>query len=88
MKGPSPSGFCINTFLAYSVGHDNNFVSMLEVSDLEDMIEVTMQDLNKEQKLRLESSNETRNKMVQKASLPNPSITMSPMYPSAEAAGT
>lgn len=50
---------------------------MPEIGDSKDVIEVTIQDLSEEQKLCLESLGEIRNKVVQKASLPTPSISTS-----------
>lgn len=46
------------------MGHDNNFIGMLKISNLKDVIEGTMQDINKEQKLCLESFSKTRNKVL------------------------
>jgi hypothetical protein len=46
------------------VGHDNNIIYILEISDLENMIEVTMQDLNKGQNLYLESFSKKRNNVL------------------------
>jgi hypothetical protein len=42
--------FAAIRFLARPVGHDSNFFTMPEDHDPEDIIEVTMEDLNDEQK--------------------------------------
>jgi hypothetical protein len=70
------------------VGHDYNFFTMLEDHNVEDVIEVTLEDLDEEQrkpveanrdaftKLCLESFSKTRGKVIQKNQLPTPSITI------------
>lgn len=80
--------FAATRFLACSVGPDNNFFTMLEDHDPEDIIEVTLEDLNEEQrklvedsrdaftKLYLHSFSKTRGKVIQQNQLPTPSITI------------
>ena len=58
---------------------------MIEIGELEDVIEVTMEDmedLNEDQKVCLESFGETRNKVVHKPNLPTLSITTYSVDPS------
>jgi hypothetical protein len=76
-----------------------NFFTMREETDPENIIEVTMEDLNDEQKklieanrdaytkLCLDSSNKIRGKVIQQSQLPTPSITVTTTDGSAEASG-
>jgi hypothetical protein len=70
------------------VGHDYNFFTMPEDHDPEDIIGVTLEDLDEEQrklieanidaftKLCLDSFSKTRGKVIQKNQLPTPSVTV------------
>lgn len=83
--------------LARSVEHDNIFIGIPEIVDVEDMIKINTDDLNDEQKeliqtnvdaymkLCLESFGKIRNGAVQKSQLLNPSVTTAPLNESAEA---
>lgn len=83
--------FAATHLLARLVGHDNNFFTIPKDHDPEDIIEVTMEDLNDEQKkliganvdaytkLCLQFFNKIRGKVIQKSQLLNPSVTMIPV---------
>jgi hypothetical protein len=91
--------FTATRFLARSVGDDNNFITMPEVTDRENVIEVTMEDLNDEQKklieanrdaftkLCLESFSKITGKVIQKNQLPTLSITVTTTDGSVESFG-
>jgi hypothetical protein len=83
------------------VGHDYNFFIIPEDHDPEDIIKVTLEDLDDEQrklvkanrdtftKLCLESSSKTRGKVIQKNQLPTPFIMItSPTDGSVESSST
>jgi hypothetical protein len=84
--------FAATRFLARPVGFDNNF-TMRDNHNAEDIIEVSPEDLDEDQKklveahrdaftkLCLDSFSKTRSKMIQKNQLLTPSITVTPIDP-------
>jgi hypothetical protein len=84
----SPSDFEATCFLTRLVGPDRNNFTMPENYNAEDVIEVTFEDLDDEQKklveenrdaftkLCLESFSKTRGKVILKNQLPTQSITV------------
>jgi hypothetical protein len=84
------SVFAATRFLARLVGHDCNNFTMPENHNAEDVIEVTFEDLDDEQKklveairdaftkLCLDLFNKTRGKVIQKSQLSTPSVMVTP----------